>query len=91
MNHEHRNNYDPHAASFHSRNDYWCGVSPANTRPLRNVVNGRVLVAKTELEPSLVLLGETFVQAMAVGIWGLRCIEQFHHILKEITMILNNP
>ncbi|HEX6109745.1 MAG TPA: hypothetical protein VFZ02_10080 [Ktedonobacteraceae bacterium] len=37
MNHGYRNNYDPLAANFHSRNDYWRGVRPSNSRPLRSV------------------------------------------------------
>ena len=47
MNHGHRNNYDPLAANFHSRVDYWCAVSPSNSCPLRSAEVERYLVART--------------------------------------------
>jgi hypothetical protein len=48
VNHGHRNNDEPLAANFHSRNDYWRGVSPSNSRPLGSAGVERGLVEGTE-------------------------------------------
>ena len=55
MNYGHRNNYDPLAANFHSRNDYWRGVSPSKSRPLGSAGVERDLVARTGFGLSSVL------------------------------------
>jgi hypothetical protein len=75
VNHGHRNNYDPLAANFHSRNDYWRGVSPSKSRPLGSAGVERYLVARTGFGLSAVYRQESGYRFdMDAGYKGLRLI-----------------
>jgi hypothetical protein len=82
VNHGHRNNYDPLAANFHSRVDYWCAVSPSNSCPLRSAEVERYLVVRTGLGQLVTavdpILKKYVVHRLKSDSWNAVCHMRVH-------------